>query len=204
MELEMIGDGQGHADKADKADKAYHDTVHTYPRHGGCSPASLTIPNPCILETWCPRPCHLQPQNRIHVPFFPFTRISTEHETSFHIRLSPGRQWPDGTDKSSPRTILTGLYKLPAGQLGTAPPSSRICIQQCRKCNHWHLPVLCEQGLPPKAVDEPASPLIVLRGSTLHGGPGPTTLPIESVDRRGPGMLPESSGYHHQPSGLAI
>src|SRR5258707_2734494 len=35
-----------------------------------------------ILETWHPRPCHLRPQNRIHVPFFPFTRISTEHESS--------------------------------------------------------------------------------------------------------------------------
>src|SRR5258708_5959902 len=97
-------------------------------------------------------------------------------------------------DKSSSRTILMGLYELPAGQLGTAPPSSGIRIQQRCECNHWHLPVLREQGLPPKTVDEPASPLIVLRGSTLHGGPGPTALPIESIDRRGPGMLPESSG----------
>src|SRR5260221_3847093 len=157
-----------------------------------------------ILETRHPGPCHLRPWNRIHVPFFPFTWISTEHETSFHVRLSPRRRRPDGTDKSSSRTILTGLYELPAGQLGTTPPSSGIRIQQRCECNHWHLPVLCEQGLPPKAVDEPASPLIVLRGSTLRGRPGPTALPIESVDRRGPGMLPESSRYHHQPSGLAI
>src|SRR5258708_2908885 len=28
----------------------------------------------------------------------------------------------------------------------------------------------------------------------LCGRPGPTALPTESVDRRGPGMLPESSG----------
>src|SRR6266436_2353716 len=28
----------------------------------------------------------------------------------------------------------------------------------------------------------------------LHGGPGPTALPTESVDHRGPGTLPESSG----------
>src|SRR5258708_38613324 len=28
----------------------------------------------------------------------------------------------------------------------------------------------------------------------LCGGPGPTALPTESVDHRGPGMLPESSG----------
>src|SRR5258708_3020609 len=97
-------------------------------------------------------------------------------------------------DKSSPRTILTGLYKLPAGQLGTAPSSSRIRIQQRCECNHWHLPVLCKQGLPPETVDEPASPIIILQGSTLHGRPGPTALPTESVDRRGPGMLPESSG----------
>src|SRR6266481_2792051 len=97
-------------------------------------------------------------------------------------------------DKSSPRTILIGLYELPAGQLGTTPSSSRIHIQQRRERNHWHLPVLCEQGLPPEAVNEPASPLIILRGSTLRGGPGPTALPIESVDHRGPGTLPESSG----------
>src|SRR5258708_20880721 len=106
-------------------------------------------------------------------------------------------------DKSSPRTILMGLYELPAGQLGTTPSSSRIHIQQHCERNHWHLPILCKQGLPPEAVDKPASPLIVLRGSMLHGGPGPTALPIESIDRRGPGMLPESSRYHHQPSGLA-
>src|SRR5258708_33768107 len=106
---------------------------------------------------------------------------------------------------STPVILLTtGLYELPAGQLGTAPPTSGIHIQQRRKCNHWHLPVLREQGLPPEAVNEPASPLIILRGSTLRGGPGPTALPIESIDRRGPGTLPESSGYHHQPSGLAI
>src|SRR5258707_15817084 len=86
------------------------------------------------------------------------------------------------------------LYKLPAGQLGTAPPSSGIHIQQCHEHNHWHLPILHEQGLPPEAVDKPASPVIVLRGSMLHGGPGPTALPTESVDHRGPGMLPESSG----------
>src|SRR5258708_15685833 len=61
-------------------------------------------------------------------------------------------------DKSSPRTILTGLYELPAGQLGTAPSSSGIHIQQCHACNHWHLPILCKQGLPPEAVDKPASP----------------------------------------------
>src|SRR5258708_36713259 len=97
-------------------------------------------------------------------------------------------------DKSSPRTILMGLYELPAGQLGTTPPSSGIRIQQCCKCNHWHLPILCEQGLPPEAVNEPASPVIVLRGSMLCGRPGPTALPTESVDRRRPGMLPESSG----------
>src|SRR5260370_3474272 len=96
-------------------------------------------------------------------------------------------------DKSSSRTILMGLYELPAGQLGTTPPASRIRIQQRCEHNHWHLPVLHEQGLPPEAVDEPASPLIILRGSMLHGGPGPTALPIESVDCRGPGMLPESS-----------
>src|SRR5258708_11854365 len=86
-----------------------------------------------------------------------------------------------------------GLYELPAGQLGTAPPSSRIRIQQRRECNHWHLPVLHEQGLPPEAVDEPASPIIILQGSTLCGRPGPTALPTESVDHTGPGMLPESS-----------
>src|SRR5260221_12365863 len=107
-------------------------------------------------------------------------------------------------DKSSSRTILTGLYELPARQLGTAPPSSGIHIQQRCEHNHWHLPVLREQGLPPEAVDEPASPLIILRGSMLCGRPGPTALPIESLDNRGPGTLPESSGYHHQPSGLAI
>ena len=110
-----------------------------------------------IPPTMAP-PCHLQPWNRIHVPFFPFTRISTEHETSFHVRISPGRQWPDRMDKSSPRTILMGLYELPAGQLGTAPSSSGICIQQRRECNHWHLPILCEQGLPPETVDEPVAP----------------------------------------------
>src|SRR5260221_4191397 len=146
------------------------------------------------LETWRPRPCHLRLWNRIRVSFFPFTWISTEHETSFHVRLSPGRRRPDGMHKSSSRTILTGLYELPAGQLGTAPPSSRIRIQQHCERNHWHLPVLRKQGLPPEAVDEPASPLIILRGSMLHGGPGPTALPIESIDHRGPGMLPESSG----------
>src|SRR5258708_17851479 len=97
-------------------------------------------------------------------------------------------------DKSSPRTILMGLYELPAGQLGPAPPSSGIHIQQCHERSHWCLPVLCEQGLPPETVNEPASPVIVLRGSTLHGRPGPTARPTESVDRRGPGMLPESSG----------
>src|SRR6266481_6277968 len=86
-----------------------------------------------------PGPCHLQPWNRIHVPFFPFTRISTEHETSFHVRISPRRRRPDGTDKSSPRTILTGLYELPAGQLGTTPSSSRIRIQQCHKGYHPRL-----------------------------------------------------------------
>src|SRR5258707_9286569 len=87
-----------------------------------------------------------------------------------------------------------GLYELPAGQLGTAPSSSGICIQQCHKHNHWCLPVLCKQGLPPKAVNEPASPIIILQGSTLCGRPGPTALPTESVNHRGPGMLPESSG----------
>src|SRR5258708_18717398 len=71
-------------------------------------------------------------------------------------------------DKSSPRTIFTGLYKLTAGQLGTAPSSSRICIQQCHECNHWHLPILHEQGLPPEAVNKPASPVIVLQGSMLQ------------------------------------
>src|SRR5260221_1152069 len=96
-------------------------------------------------------------------------------------------------DKSSPRTILMGLYKLPAGQLGTTPSSSRICIQQHCKCNHWHLPILCKQELPPEADDEPTSPTIVLQGSMLCGRPGPTALPTESVDHRGPGMLPESS-----------
>src|SRR5258705_13851017 len=95
-----------------------------------------------------------------------------------------------------PRSTLfpyTTLFRS-AGQLGTTPPSSGIRIQQCCKCNHWHLPILCEQGLPPEAVNEPASPVIVLRGSMLCGRPGPTALPTESVDRRGPGMLPESSG----------
>src|SRR5258708_1201384 len=96
-------------------------------------------------------------------------------------------------DKSSPRTILMGLYELPAGQLATTPPSSGIRIQQCHDGHHWHLPVLHEQGLPPEAVNEPASPVIVLRGSMLCGGPQPTALSTESVDRRGPGMLPESS-----------
>src|SRR5258708_30277717 len=96
-------------------------------------------------------------------------------------------------DKSSPRTILTGLSKLPAGQLGTAPSSSRIHIQQHHEHNHWHLPILHKQGLPPETVNKPASPVIVLRGSTLHGRPGPTALPTESVNHRGPGMLPESS-----------
>src|SRR5258705_11288548 len=64
-----------------------------------------------------------------------------------------------------PRSTLfpyTTLFRS-AGQLGTTPPSSGICIQQCCKCNHWHLPILCEQGLPPEAVNEPASPVIVLR-----------------------------------------
>src|SRR5258708_26898191 len=87
-----------------------------------------------------------------------------------------------------------GLYELPAGQLGTDPSSSGIRIQQCCKHNHWHLPILREQGLPPETVNEPVSTVIILRGSTLCGRPGPTALPTESVDRRGPGTLPESSG----------
>src|SRR5258705_203060 len=87
-----------------------------------------------------------------------------------------------------------GLYKLPAGQLGTAPSSSRIRIQQHCERNHWHLPVLHEQGLPPETVNKPVSPVIILQGSTLRGRPGPTALPTESVDHRGPGTLPESSG----------
>src|SRR5258708_11919208 len=87
-----------------------------------------------------------------------------------------------------------GLYKLPAGQLGTAPSSSRIHIQQRCKHNHWHLPILREQGLPPETVDKPASPVIILQGSMLHGRPGPTALPTESVDCRGPVTLPKSSG----------
>src|SRR5260221_338058 len=97
-------------------------------------------------------------------------------------------------DKSSPRTILTGLYELPAGQLGTTPPSSGICIQQCHKHNHWHLPILHEQVLPPEAVDEPASTIIVLRDLMLHVALGPTALSTESVYCRGPEMLPERIG----------
>src|SRR5258708_24031757 len=87
-----------------------------------------------------------------------------------------------------------GLYELPAGQLGTAPSSSGIRIQQRHECNHWHLPILHKQGLPPKAVNKPASPIIIIRGSTLCGRPGPTAIPTESVNHRGPGMLAESSG----------
>src|SRR5258708_12718630 len=103
-------------------------------------------------------------------------------------------------DKSSPRTILTGLYELPAGQLGTTPSSSGICIQQCHECNHWHLPILREQGLPPEAVDKPASPIIVLQGSTLHGRPGPTALPTKTVNPKAPGIQPTSTSSHHHPS----
>src|SRR5258708_39339075 len=97
-------------------------------------------------------------------------------------------------DKSSPRTIPVCLYKLPAGQLGTTPPLGGIHIQQCHEHHHWHLPIFRKQGLPPEADDEPASSIIILQGSMLHGGPGPTTQPTESVDHRGPGTLPESSG----------
>src|SRR5258708_10954475 len=96
-------------------------------------------------------------------------------------------------DKPGTRTIPAHLYKLPAGQLGTASPSSRIRIQQCGQCDHGSLPILREQGLPPKTDYGPNSPIIILRGPMLCDGTGPITLPAESVNHRGPGTLPESS-----------
>src|SRR5258708_7171216 len=120
--------------------------------------------------------------------------ILAKHETPFHIRLPPRRQQPDGVDKPGTRTIPAHLYKLPAGQLGTTSPSSGIRIQQHGQCNHGSLPILCEQGLPPETDYGPNSPIIILGGPMLCDGPGPITLPAESINHGGPGMLPENSG----------
>src|ERR1700691_1158596 len=133
-----------------KASNLYSDS-----RHNHVYATRPIIRTPCLFQARCSITRDLRPRNGVRLALLQISRKSSQHEASFHFRISPRRRRTDQTHQPNIGTISPCILQLSTGQLVRTPCTCGVRIQQCSECYYRNIPILRQQRISSKHYSAP-------------------------------------------------